>query len=145
MNHFKQNNGSILLVEDNSDDVELTLRAFRKKNIPNPVVVLKDGEEAIEYLFGPGASKIEMPALVLLDIKLPKINGLEVMEEIRNNEKTKLLPVVVLTTSNDPKDVIQSYSQGANSYIRKPVDFQKFVEAIGQLGLYWLLLNEPRP
>ena len=130
---------TILLVEDSPDDVALTLRAFRKQNIGNEVVVAKDGEEALDYLHG---KRKFNPALVLLDLKLPKVSGLEVLKKIRENEETKLCPVVVLTSSKEEKDLIESYKLGANSYIRKPVDFGQFSEAVRTLGLYWLVLNE---
>ena len=132
----------ILFVEDNPDDVDLTLRCFKKNNILNPVVVAKDGEEALEYLFGQKAFK---PALILLDLKLPKIDGLEVLRRIRADEKTKLLPVVILTSSREEKDLINGYKCGANSYVRKPVNFEEFAIAMQHLGVYWLLLNEPLP
>jgi two-component system response regulator len=139
----------ILLVEDNPDDVELTLRAFRKNNIGNKVVVAKDGVEALDYLFGMGVhagrNVKELPVVVLLDLKLPKIDGMEVLKRIRQNDRTKLIPVVILTSSAEQKDVIDGYSFGANSYVRKPVNFEQFVEAIRHLGLYWLLWNEPPP
>jgi two-component system response regulator len=137
----------ILLVEDNDDDVELALRAFNKSGIPNEIVVASDGERALDYLFATGAhcgrDPAAMPQVVLLDLKLPGMNGLEVLRRLRADERTKLLPVVVLTTSNEQQDVIGSYCLGANSYVRKPVDFAQFVEAARQLGLYWLGLNEP--
>jgi two-component system response regulator len=137
----------ILLVEDNPDDVELTHRAFRKNDIVNKVVVAKDGVEALDYLFGTGVyagrDMKELPVVVLLDLKLPKIDGLEVLKRIRQNELTRLLPVVILTSSAEQKDVIDGYSLGANSYVRKPVNYEQFVEAIKHLGLYWLLWNEP--
>jgi len=137
----------ILLVEDNPDDETLTLRALRKKNILNKVVVARDGEEALDYLWGRGAyagrDPTELPAVVLLDINLPKLSGLEVLKEIRSHPETKFLPVVILTSSREEQDIFESYQLGANSYIRKPVDFQKFVDSVGNLGLYWLLLNEP--
>jgi len=132
----------ILFVEDNPDDVDLTLRCFKKNNIVNPVVVAKDGEEALDYLFGQKAFK---PAIILLDLKLPKIDGLEVLRRIRADEKTKLLPVIILTSSREEKDLINGYKCGANSYVRKPVNFEEFSSAVQQLGLYWLLLNEPLP
>ena len=142
-------NKCILLVEDNPDDVELTLRAFKKSNIQNKVVVARDGAEALDYLFGTGAYAGRdtdiMPAVILLDLKLPKIHGLEVLRRIRGDERTQLLPVIVLTSSKEEQDLISSYKMGANSYIRKPVDFAQFSEAIRQLGLYWLILNEPPP
>ena len=139
----------ILLVEDNPDDEELTLMALEKNNILNEVVVARDGEAALDFLFGNGppssSSHKALPALVLLDLKLPKVNGLEVLQQIRGNGRTRLLPVVILTSSNEDKDVIESYSLGCNSYVRKPVNFAMFVEATRQLGLYWLLLNQSPP
>lgn len=135
----------ILLVEDNSDDEVLTLRALEKNNISNEVVVARDGQQAIDYFFGEVASTRLAPAVVLLDLKLPKIDGLEVLRRIRADERTRLQPVVILTSSREEQDVITGYSLGANSYIRKPVDFDQFVEAVRQLGLYWLVLNEPTP
>ena len=142
-------NKIILLVEDNLDDVELTLRAFKKNNILNKVIVAKDGVEALDYLLGTGLySKRDLndlPVVILLDLKLPKISGLEVLKRIRQDERSKLIPVVILTSSSEEKDVIDGYSLGANSYIRKPVEFNQFVEAIKYLGLYWLLWNEPPP
>ncbi len=136
----------ILLIEDNPDDEALTLRAFSKNKISNPVVVARDGVEAVSYLFGSGEHQgrdlSTMPALILLDLKLPRIDGLEVLRRIRADEHTCLLPVVVLTTSREMQDVQQAYRLGANSYIRKPVDFEHFIEAVGRLGVYWLSLNE---
>ncbi len=141
--------GIILLVEDNLDDVELTLRSLKKHNISNEVVLAHDGAEALEYLFATGAYADRdtsiMPAVILLDLKLPKVDGLEVLQRLRADERTKLLPVVILTSSREEKDMISSYSLGANSYVRKPVDFNQFSEAVKQLGLYWLLLNESPP
>lgn len=137
----------ILLVEDNPDDEALTLRAFTKNRIVNPVVVARDGVEAIDYLFGTGAHQGrdlgQMPAVVLLDLKLPRIDGLEVLRRIRADARTALLPVVVLTTSREQQDIHDAYRLGANSYIRKPVDFERFIHTVGQLGMYWLSLNEP--
>jgi two-component system response regulator len=138
----------ILLVEDNPDDVELTLRAFRKSNIANEIVVARDGVEALDYLFGTGAHSGRTPTLpqvVLLDLKLPRIDGLNVLERVRAHPRTRLLPIVILTSSIEEQDLMNTYSRGANSYIRKPVDFQEFVDAVRQLGLYWLLLNQPPP
>ncbi len=139
----------ILLVEDNPDDEALTLRALKKNNILNEVVVARDGVEALDFLFGEGAHAGRdlalMPEVILLDINLPRINGLEVLEKIRANERTRLLPVVILTTSNEEQDKLRSYTLGANSFIRKPVDFLQFSEAIRQLGLYWLVLNQSPP
>lgn len=139
----------IMLVEDNIDDVELTLRALTKANILNEVIVARDGEEALDYLLGDdreiGKSTHALPVVILLDLKLPKIDGLEVLTRLRENEKTRYIPVVILTTSKEDQDLFNGYRLGANSYIRKPVDFQQFTEAIKQLGLYWLVLNEPPP
>ena len=139
----------ILLVEDNPDDVELTLRALQKNNILNEVVVARDGVEALDYLFGTGAhagrDPTDIPAVILLDLKLPKVGGLEVLQRLRADDRTKLTPVVVLTSSKEEQDVINGYKLGANSYVRKPVDFVEFTKAVLQLGLYWLLLNEPPP
>jgi two-component system response regulator len=140
---------TILLVEDNADDEALTLRALKKNNVGNDVVVARDGAEALDYLFGTGAHAGRdlrvMPAIVLLDLKLPKIDGLQVLNRLRAHERTELLPVIILTSSKEEQDLINSYKLGANSYIRKPVDFAQFVEAIRQLGLYWFVLNEPPP
>ncbi len=140
---------TILLVEDNPDDVELTLRALKKHNIRNEITVVRDGAEALDYLFATGAyaqrDKSTMPAIILLDLKLPKIDGLEVLRRIRADERTKLLPVVILTSSTEKEDITDGYKFGANSYVRKPVDFTQFSEAVRQLGLYWLLINEPPP
>ncbi len=142
-------NKIILLVEDNPDDVKLTVRALHKNNIANEIVVAIDGVEALDYLFGRGKHSDRdlniMPEVILLDLKLPKMDGLEVLSQLRSNEQTKLLPVVILTSSDEEKDLIESYRLGANSYICKPVDFQQFTAAIKQLGLYWLVLNEPAP
>lgn len=139
----------ILLVEDNPDDVALIMRSLEKGNIANEVVVVGDGEEALEYLLGAdGAGKSGpsgLPVLVLLDLKLPKIDGLEVLKRLRQEERTRLLPVVVFTSSKEEGDLITSYSLGANSFVRKPVDFGDFAGAVAHLGLYWLLLNEPPP
>jgi CheY-like chemotaxis protein len=137
----------ILLVEDNPDDVALTLRALKSHNITNEVVVARDGAEALDCLFGADgeAASPEAPAVVLLDLKLPKVNGLEVLQRIRADERTRLLPVVILTSSDEQRDVIDGYRLGANSYVRKPVDFVEFTQAAKQLGLYWLLLNRLPP
>ncbi len=139
----------ILLVEDNPDDEALTLRALRSSNILNEVVVARDGREALDYLFGEGAYAGRdlniMPEVVLLDLKLPKIDGLEVLRQIRANEKIGFIPIVILTSSGEEKDIMSSYKLGANSYIRKPVDFVQFTESAKQLGLYWLVLNELPP
>lgn len=139
----------ILLVEDNQDDEELTVLAFQQGNLANKVVVARDGAEALEYLFGKGSYEgrdvSELPQIMLLDLKLPKIDGLEVLRRIRDDERTRRLPVIILTSSREDQDVIESYNLGANSYIRKPVDFVQFAEAIRQLQLYWLVLNECPP
>ena len=137
----------ILLVEDNPDDEALTRRALAKNNIQNEVRVARDGAEALELLFGTGAQKGDAvaPEVVLLDLKLPKVDGLEVLRRIRADERTRLLPVVILTSSREERDLVSGYGLGANSYIRKPVDFAQFVEAVRQLGLYWLVLNESPP
>jgi len=141
------NPGKILLVEDNPDDVALTLRALKSHNITNDVVVAEDGAQALDYLFGAKATALggELPAVVLLDLKLPKVNGMEVLQRIRADEGTRLLPVVILTSSDEERDVIEGYSLGANSYVRKPVDFVEFTQAAKQLGLYWLLMNQAPP
>ena len=140
----------ILLVEDNRDDEALTLRALKKNNIKNNVVVAHDGVEALDYLFGTGSHAgrdlTVMPQVILLDLKLPKVDGLEVLRRVRAHERiTRLLPIVILTSSNEERDRINGYGLGANSYVRKPVDFAQFIEAVRQLGLYWLILNEPAP
>jgi two-component system response regulator len=142
-------NGTILLVEDNPDDVELTLHAFRESQSANEIVVVRDGAEALEYLFASGRHAARdasvMPEVVLLDLKLPRVDGLEVLRQIRANPQTRRLAVVVLTSSREEQDVVRSYDLGANSFVRKPVDFVAFLDAARQLGLYWLVLNEPAP
>jgi two-component system response regulator len=139
----------ILLVEDNPDDEALTLRALVKNNVVNKIVVVRDGVEALEYLFGTGAyagrDTSAMPQVILLDLKLPKLDGLEVLRRLRADPRTELLPVIILTSSREEQDLIKGYKLGANSYIRKPVDFPQFAEAIRQLKLYWLVINEPPP
>ncbi len=139
----------ILLVEDNPSDIGLTRRALEKSHVANELVVMEDGQEALDYLFGAsqaeGPQVTELPALILLDLKLPKVDGLEVLRRIRSDQNLYRLPVVVLTTSTEEQDIIQSYHLRANSYIRKPVDFTQFVEVVQHLGLYWLMLNEPAP
>ena len=139
----------ILLVEDNQDDEELALRALRKSNISNPIVVCRDGAEALDYVFGAGKyagrNAADFPAMMLLDLKLPKVDGLTVLKRIRADERTRLMPVVVLTSSNQEADIVRSYELGANSYVRKPIEFEQFMDAVNQLGLYWLLVNEPPP
>lgn len=143
------NQKAILLVEDNPRDEALTLRALRKSNIANDVIVAHDGVEALDYLFCRGGyagrNADQNPQLVLLDLKLPKIDGLQVLEAIRGEERTRRLPVVIFTSSNEEEDLVRSYNLGANSYVRKPVEFEKFLEATKQLGLYWLVLNEAAP
>ncbi|MFP5410996.1 MAG: response regulator [Gammaproteobacteria bacterium] len=139
----------ILLVEDNPDDEALTLRALQKNNILNQVVVARDGVEALDYLFGTSAyagrdTRVQ-PQIVLLDLKLPRVDGLEVLRQMRADPRTATQPVAILTTSNEDRDILSSYQLGANSYIRKPVDFEQFIEAVRQLGMYWLVLNVPPP
>ncbi len=135
----------IMLVEDNPDDVELTVHALKKNNIINPVAVARDGQEALDYLFYKGkyaGANHELPNVILLDLKLPKVDGIEVLQKIKGDRKLKLIPVVVLTSSKEESDLIKSYDLGVNSYIRKPVDFDQFVETVRQIGFYWLLINE---
>jgi two-component system response regulator len=143
------NNKTILLVEDNPDDIALTLRALKKNHIANEVAIAHDGVEALDYLFGTGQHAgrdvTQVPAVVLLDLKLPKVDGLDVLRRLRADARTKLVPVVILTSSKEEQDLASGYALGANSYIRKPVDFPQFTEAIRQLGLYWLVLNEGPP
>jgi two-component system, response regulator len=143
-------NHMILLIEDNSDDEALTLRALKKNNISNEIVIARDGVEALEFLFGTGAyaSRVGgvLPQLILLDLKLPKLDGFEVLKRLRADPRTKLIPVVILTSSKEQQDIVNGYGLGANSYVRKPVDFLQFVESVRQLGLYWLVINEqPSP
>lgn len=143
------NDRVILLVEDNAKDEELTLRALRKSGVHNPVVIARDGVQALDYLFARAGhanrSPAAMPQVVLLDLKLPRLDGLEVLKTLRADSRTKLIPVVVLTSSNEDRDLISSYSLGANSYVRKPVDFVQFLEAVRQLALFWLMLNQTAP
>jgi len=140
------NSRPILLAEDNPDDQQLALRAFKKSNLSNEIIIAKDGVEAIEYLFGTGAyagaEPPPLPAVALLDIKMPRMDGLEVLAAIRENERTRFLPVVILTSSKEEQDIVRGYSLGVNSYVRKPVDFNEFLKAIQHMGLYWLILNE---
>lgn len=140
------NNRNILLVEDNPDDVELTLRAFKKNNIINKIIVKSDGAETLDYFFGTNGvankNKNALPVVILLDLKIPKINGIEVLKKLKADEKTKLIPVVILTSSKEPSDLLSCYKLGCNSYIRKPVNFTEFMDTVKQLGLYWLLINE---
>jgi len=139
---------TILLVEDNPDDEELTLRAFRKSKMMNDIVVVHDGLQALDYLFSSGAHADRepgMPTVMLLDLKLPKLNGLEVLRRMRADERTRRVPVVVLTSSNEERDILSSYDLGANSFVRKPVDFAQFMDAARELGMYWMVTNEPPP
>lgn len=149
MNMNGRTNGVILLVEDNPRDEELTVRALRKSNVANEIAVARDGVEALDYLFcrGPYSERdgTVLPQVVLLDLKLPKKDGLEVLEELRRDARTKLVPIVVLTSSVEEQDLVASYGLGANSYIRKPVDFNQFTEAVRHLGMYWLLVNQAPP
>jgi two-component system response regulator len=138
-------NRTILLVEDNPDDVELTKRALARSNVASDLVVARDGAEALDYLFSAGGDDHQLPQLVLLDLKLPKVDGLEVLQRVREDKRTKLLRVIVLTSSNEDEDKLRSYNLGASSFVRKPLDFGEFVEAARQLGQYWLVLNEPPP
>ena len=142
-----ENGIEILLVEDNPRDVEMTLRALKKRNLANNVHVAKDGAEALDFLFAQGAyaarNPNHTPKVVLLDLKLPKVSGLEVLRKIKGDERTRIIPVVILTSSQEEKDMVESYRLGVNSYIVKPVDFDKFVDSVGELGLYWLLINKP--
>jgi CheY-like chemotaxis protein len=142
-----ENSIEILLVEDNPNDVELTLHALKKNNLTNRIHVVRDGAEALEYLFSSGAyagrDLNQTPKVILLDLKLPKVDGMEVLKRIKADERTRSIPVVVLTSSREERDIVDSYRLGVNSYITKPVDFDQFTEAVRQLGLYWLLLNQP--
>lgn len=138
----------VLLVEDNADDIELTKRAFKKSNIANELIIVTDGAEALEFINCTGKfarQPCDSPGLVLLDLKLPKVDGMEVLRAIRSNQKTRLLPVIIMTSSKEEQDLINGYALGANSYIRKPIDFEQFSQAVQQLGLYWLILNEAPP
>ncbi len=139
----------ILVVEDNPDDEEFTLRALKRANVTNEIVVVRDGEEAVDYLFGTGRhagrDPADRPAVVLLDLKLPKLNGIEVLQRMRAAAETRLVPVVILTSSSEEEDKLKSYSSGANSYVRKPVEFAAFADAVARLGVYWLLINESPP
>jgi two-component system response regulator len=140
--------GCILLVEDTEDDIELTRRALKKNKLTNPLVVARDGQEALDFLLGDKTGvqdPDDLPAIILLDLKLPKVDGLEVLRRLRAERRTRLLPIIILTSSREERDLIEGYANGANSYIRKPVDFEQFSEAVRQLGLYWLILNEPPP
>jgi len=141
--------GTILLIEDNEGDIELTMRALKKNNISNEVVIARDGEEALNYLFCEGVHSkrdpCDLPVLVLMDLKLPKVSGLEVLKRIRADKDLELLPVVILTLSKEESDIIAGYKLGANSYVRKPIDFIEFIDAVKHLGIYWLMLNEPLP
>ena len=140
---------TILLIEDNPDDVELTLHAFQKNNMANDVVVASDGAEGLDYLFGTGKyadrDAEQPPALILLDLQLPKIGGLEVLRKVREDERTKRIPVVIMTTSDEEEDIVNGYNGGANSYLRKPVDFTEFMNSVKQLEMYWMVLNTPPP
>jgi len=142
-------NSAILLVEDNPSDVDLTKRAFEKKNLANTLVIVRDGQQALDYLFGAGAyagrNVADLPACILLDLKLPKVDGVTVLQTIKADERTRMIPTIVLTSSNELRDIKACYGLGTNSYIRKPVDFDEFVEVVSHLGLYWLMLNEPPP
>lgn len=144
-----QINKTILLVEDNPDDVKLTLRAFKRNNMLNPVIVARDGVEALDFLFARGAhagrAGKSLPTLIILDLKLPRLDGLGVLKAIRADEQTRLIPVVVMTSSKEEQDLLQSYSLGANSYVRKPVNFAEFLEAVRVLGIYWMMTNQPPP
>ncbi|MBV9575972.1 MAG: response regulator [Gammaproteobacteria bacterium] len=133
----------ILLVEDNPEDAELTMRAFKKNNVTNNILHLKDGEEAINYLFPENQPTNHPPKVILLDLKLPKVDGIQILKRLKTNEQTKMIPVVILTSSQEEKDIVESYKLGVNSYVTKPVEFEKFIDAVARLGLYWLILNQP--
>jgi two-component system response regulator len=135
----------VILIEDNADDEALTLRALKKANVLNEVLVARDGAEALEVVFGQASTDLSYPALILLDLKLPKIDGLEVLRRIRADERTELIPVVILTSSREQEDIIGGYKSGANGYVRKPVKFSEFADTVASLGMFWLLLNEPMP
>lgn len=141
------NEVEILLVEDNPNDAELAIRALKKHNLANSIIWVKDGAEALDFIFAGGAYKDRdincIPKLILLDLKLPKVNGLEVLKTVKSDERTKLIPVVVLTSSREDRDIVESYKLGVNSYITKPVDFESFIKTVAELGFYWLLLNKP--
>ena len=146
---MEQMSKTILLIEDNPDDEKLMLRAFKRNNMLNPIVVARDGIEALDFLFARGAytgrNGSPLPTLIVLDLKLPKLDGLGVLKALRGDERTRLIPVVILTSSKEEQDLIQGYALGANSYVRKPVDFSEFVEAVRVLGIYWLMMNQPPP
>jgi two-component system response regulator len=140
---------NILLVEDDPNDIDLTRRAFRKSNITNELMVVRDGVQAMEYLFGTGEfagrNVCDTPSIILLDLKLPKVGGLEVLEHIRSDDRTRLIPIIIVTSSGERQDLIAGYRLGANSYVRKPIRFEDFIQAVQQIGIYWLALNEPPP
>lgn len=143
---MNQKNNYILLVEDNPDDVELTMLAFKKNNFANEIVNVEDGEEALDFLFGDhpsGTAKRGFPVIILLDLKLPKVDGHQILKQIKSNTVTKRIPVVILTSSKEQEDIINGYDSGANSYVRKPVDYQDFVKVVNNLGVYWLAINQP--
>lgn len=139
------NTGRVLLVEDNEDDIALLQRAFKKRGMFNEITIAKNGVQALETIFGTPEKPALIPSLIILDLKLPKLNGLDVLKAIRTNEYTRGIPIIILTTSTEQEDIVESYSLGANSYIRKPVEFDKFLDAVGQLGVYWMTINETNP